>query len=549
MMTGKMKNVLAFNQDDKFYYQRAMRLIDNMDFVRGIKMLNSAIEQKPKNIEYRMNLCDALTDIGYYTKSIDGILEIMIMGEDIDPKCYYMLGYNYYELGEYVKALNMFERFLSLNPTGELSEEVYFFLENIEDFTVTSWQEFSIFPSHIYSTKSDIINIDETRMSEDIDIWAREQNIKALMAYSKKEYEEATKICKNVLNKLPNRSGVLCTLALSLYKEGNQDEGIFIAQKLSESVTNTMEDLFRVSFVLCELNMDSEAKAVLIKLKKLMPFSEKVNHYLAIAYYNTGDYENAKKLWNTCYEINSDSYKYEWYIENTDSILVDKLEYVDYLPTVALLENIRYLEKTVIENEDRDKGYFWNEKKFGKIVLGSLEKCNEEVQLKLLQIIFNYAGADRESVFRKLLLSDYIDEMNKNEILSFLHRIEAKEPFLMMTDYQLVDVAINVISVDNNSKIVFLQILDYALNNICRNKEEKEMVTVLWSAVAIKFMVANKKVKKNNLWAMGFYYVAVMDILTEDDLIKILKEHDISKKSLLTVANMIIKKKGEKYDY
>lgn len=544
-MTEKKKKVLAFNQNDKFYFQRAMRLIDNMDFARGIKMLNAAIEQKPENIEYRMNLCDVLTDIGYYTKSIDEILKVMVMGKDIDPKCYYMLGFNYYELGEYIKALNMFERFLSLEPLGELSDEVYFFLENIEDFTMTSWQEFSMFPSHIYSTKSDITNIDETRMSDDIDVWAREQNIKALMAYSKKEYLEATKICKNVLNKLPNRNGVLCTLALSLYKEGKKAEGIFIAQKLTESVASTMEDLFRVSFVLCELNMDNEAKDVLTKLKKLMPFSEKVNHYLAIAYFNTGDFENAKKLWNTCYEINSDSYKYEWYIENIDNQLVKKLEYSDYLPTVALIENIRYLEKTMEANEDKSNEICWNDKKFKKIVLGSLEKCSEEIQLKLLNIIFSYAGDERESIFRRLLLNDYIKEQNKNEILSLLHRIDAKEPFLMMTDYQLVDVAINVISVDNNSKDDFVKVLNYALNNICRNKEEKEMVVALWSSAAVKFMVANKKVRKINLWAMGFYYASVMDLITDDELKKMLNEHEITKRSLLTIANMIIEEKGE----
>lgn len=543
-MTAKKKNVLSFNQDDKFYYNRAMRLIDNMDYARGIKMLKYAIEHKPKNIDYRFSLCDVLTDIGYYTKSIDEILEIMTMGNDINPKCYYMLGYNYYELGEYIKALNMFERFLSLDSEGELSEEVFFFLDNIEDFTMTSWQDFSMFPNHIYSTKSDITNIDEARMSDDIDIWAREQNIKALMAYSKKEYEEATKICKNVLNMLPNRNGVRCTLALSLYKEGKQDEGIFIARKLTENVTNTMEDLLRVSFVLCELGMDNEAIDTLKRLKKLMPYSEKVNHYLAIAYHNIGDYENAKKLWNSCYEINDDDYKYEWYIENTESKNIIKLDYDDYLPKAALLDNIYYLEKTILKNE-KTKVKCWQDNKFKKIVLGSLEKCSEEVQLKLLHIIFDHANDEREGIFRKLLLSDYIEEKNKNEILAFLHRIDAKEPFLMMTDYQLVDVAINVISVDNSSKNDFIEILNFALNNLCRNKEEKEKVIALWSSAAIKFMAENKRVKKTNLWAAGFYYAALKDILTEDELLKTLEQHNITKRSLLKIAGMINEKKGE----
>ena len=545
-MADKSKNVLEFKQDDKFYYQRAMRLIDNYEFTRGIKMLNMAIKQKPNNIEYRMSLCDILTDIGYYSKSIEEIINIMVIDSDFDSRCYYMLGYNYYELGDYIKALNMFERFLSIDPEGDLSDEVFFFLENIEQFTVTSWKDYSIFPSHIYSTKSDITNIDETRISEDIDVWGREQNIKALMAYSKKEYVESTKICENILSKLPRQSSVLCTLSLSLYKEGKIDESLKMAKSLSDNVQNNLEDLFRVSFVLCELKMDSSAKEVLQKLKLLMPYSEKINHYLAVAYYNCGDYENARKLWEVCYEINSESYKYQWYLNNLNNPHLKRLEYSDYLPAFAVLENIAYMEKLLHERDDNPELNCWDDDKFRNIVLGSLEKCTEEVQEKLLHIINENAGEEREAVFRKFLLSDFISEKNKNEILSFLHHIDAKEPFLMMAENQLVDVAINVISVDNNSKNDFVEVLNYAINNICADENEKEQVAAFWSSVAIKFMIDNRRIKNIKLWAAGFYWAAVIEMYTEEKLEELARLLGVSMKSLKRVLKMINEKKGEK---
>ena len=545
----KSKNVLTFKQDDKFYYQRAMKLIDNMEFARGIRMLNTAIQRKPNKIEYRMSLCDVLTDIGYYSKSIDEIINIMVIDDKAAPKCYYMLGCNYYELGEYIKALNMFERYLSTDPGGDLSEDVYYFLENIEEFTLTSWQEYSMFPNHIYSTKSDIINIDETRMSEDIDIWAKEQNVKALMAYSKKEYEEATKICRNILSKLQRQSSVLCTLALSLHKEGSHKESITLAKDLADNVPNSIEDLYRVSFVLCELQMDERAKEVLQKLKTLVPYSEKINHYLAIACYNCGEFESARKLWNICLEINGDSYKYKWFLENAQEPQKGRLDYSDYLPKSALLKNILYLEKLITKKESDSELNCWEDKKFRRIVLSSLEKCSEQVQRKLLHIIFNYAVDEREGIFRKFLLSDNIGEKNKNEILSFLHHMDAKEPFLMMTDYQLVDVAINVISVDNNSKDDFVQALNYATNNICKDKSEKEKVVALWSSVAIKFMIANKRIKKIALWAVSFYCEAMKETYTEDELIAVAGEHGISKRSLTDVVKTIIEEKGDDNDY
>ena len=549
MMSEKNKKVLTFNRDDKFYYQRANRLIDNMEYIRGIKMLNFAITKNPKNTEYRLSFCEVLSDIGYYSKSNEEIIKIMVIDKDINPQCYYMLGYNYYELGEYIKALNMFEKYLSINPTGELSDEAFLFLENIEDFTLNTWQEYSMFPSHIYSTKSDITNIDETRMSDDIDVWAREQNIKALMAYSKKEFEESIKICRNILNKLPRLNGVLCTLALALNKNGETSESIEIAKALVNSSENNEDDMFRVSFVLCELKMDSEAKELLKKLKTLMPYTEKINHYLAVAYYNCKDYENARKLWNTCLEIDSGSYMYQWYIEQTLNPIITRIEYNDYLPDSVLLENIRYLEELTAQDKSDTDEEIWNDEKFKKIFFDTLEKCNDEVQKRLIHIIFNQAGKEREVIFRTFLLSDYISEKNKNEILSFLHHIEAKEPFLMMTDYQLVDVAINVISVDNNSKNDFIQVLNYAVDNICKDKREKEMVIALWSSVAIKFMIANKRIRKTSLWAVGFYFVAMKDKYLEEVLLGEAQEHGVSKKSLKDIAKMIMEKKGEKHDY
>ena len=547
-MPEKNKKILKFKQDDKFYYQRAMKLLDDMEFARGIKMLNIAIKQQPENIEYRMSLCDALTEIGYYSKSIDEVINIMVLEKDINPRCYFMLGQNYYELGDYIKALNMFERYLSENPEGDLSEDVYYFLDNIEEMNMTSWEEHGLFPSHIYSTKSDITNIDETRISDDMETWAKEQNIKALMAYSKQEYQETTKICRNILSKLPRQSSVLCTLALSLYKEGETKESREIAKNLAENVTSDIDDLFRVSFVVCELEMDKLAQEVLKKLKTYMPYSEKINHFLAISYYNCGDIENARKLWQLCYEINFDSHKYKWYIDNTYDRKVERLKYSNVLPTAAVLENIRYLEKLLTEKENDPQINLWQNDKFKMILLESLEKCSEDVQNKLLHIINDYANEEREGIFRKFLLSDYIGDKNKNEILSFLHHMDAKEPFLMMTDYQLVDVAINVISVDNESKNEFVQALNIAINTLCENKNEKDKLIALWTNAAIKFMIENKRIKNILLWAYGFYSVAMEDDYSIEELVQKAKAGKIKRASLINVINEINAEKDKKDD-
>ena len=124
--------------------------------------------------------------------------------------------------------------------------------------------------------------------------------------------------------------------------------------------------------------------------------------------------------------------------------------------------------------------------------------------------------------------------------------IDAKEPFLMMAENQLVDVAINVISVDNNSKNDFVEVLNYAINNICADENEKEQVAVFWSSVAIKFMIDNRRIKNIKLWAAGFYWAAVIEMYTEEKLEELARLLGVSMKSLNRVLKMINEKKGEK---
>lgn len=544
-MANKNKNLLTFKQDDKFYYNRANRLIDDLEFSRGIKLLYNAIKLKPKNIEYRIELSRVLIDIGYYGKSIDEINKIIIIEEKITPECFYLLGVNYYEIGEYVKALNMFERYLAEDAEGEHSELVYYYLDNIEYLTVTSWQDYSIFPSNIYSTKSSITNIDETKMSDDVEIWTREQNIKALMAYSKKEYDEAKKICDNVLKKQPHNSYIKCTLALSLYKCGEEESAKNLAKDIVNSVQHDQELMSRVSYVLCTLKMDKLVVDVLQKLQNYMPYNEKISHYLAIGYFNCGEYENAKKIWADCNEIHSDNYMYHWYLDNANENYKDRLDYVEHLPREAIKDNIKYLEKVIGENDDLKDAKCWKDKKFRRIVLDSLEKSNEDVQASLLRIIYKCAEGECEDIFRKLLLCDYIDEENKNKILTYLHHLKAKEPYIMMTDFQLVDVAVNVINIDNKSKDDFLKILSYAIDKICTDESQKKQVTQVWSEIAVKFIVEGKKIRNIILWAAAFYCVALGNI--DNNVEKIVADnHNLLLSSLKKIIKEIYKKGGKK---
>ncbi len=98
-----------------------------MEIVRGINMLYMAIDSDPDNTQYRMKLCEVLSDIGYYKRSVDEVQNIILIEKDIKPKCFFLLGCNYYELGYYVKALNMFERYMHEESDENYSDMIYYY--------------------------------------------------------------------------------------------------------------------------------------------------------------------------------------------------------------------------------------------------------------------------------------------------------------------------------------------------------------------------------------------------------------------------------------
>ncbi len=188
-------------------------------------------------------------------------------------------------------------------------------------------------------------------------------------------------------------------------------------------------DMFRVCYVLCIMHLDQEVVDALSKIKLLYPYSEKINHYLAIAYYNTGSYQLAEKLWYMCSEISRDNYIYNWYLENVQNIShsqYTELEYIEQIPSEVIIEKMAYIEQMVRDNNGKVDEKLWKYEDFRSIILWGIEESNTEMQLKFLRIIMNCAGDDAEYIMRKLLLKDYISDSSKNEILAFLNRIDAK---------------------------------------------------------------------------------------------------------------------------
>ncbi len=94
-------------------YEKALASLDRYDYLSAKTLLEECIRQEPKFIEAYLVLSQVYMEMGEVNLAIDNILKAQSINKDFHPRAYYILGLLYFSTGEYQKALDSFEIFLT----------------------------------------------------------------------------------------------------------------------------------------------------------------------------------------------------------------------------------------------------------------------------------------------------------------------------------------------------------------------------------------------------------------------------------------------------
>lgn len=122
---SKKGKILQYNQNHGLYFRLAVKRAIKKDYDASIKYIDMAIEKDPYNVDYLFNKACVLVELKRTRESIK-LLNYIIW--NIDPtfaECYFGLGCNYFETGNYEKALSYFEKYVLMEGEGEFCEEAY----------------------------------------------------------------------------------------------------------------------------------------------------------------------------------------------------------------------------------------------------------------------------------------------------------------------------------------------------------------------------------------------------------------------------------------
>ena len=121
-MANKGK-IVTFQRTGKFYAKMGLKLLSEQRLVESAKYFEKAIKVEPENSEYQFNLSGVLAEMGKIKESISILEHTTQKLEMVMPECYFALGCNYFDIGNFKKSKQCFEKYCEIVVEGSLMIE------------------------------------------------------------------------------------------------------------------------------------------------------------------------------------------------------------------------------------------------------------------------------------------------------------------------------------------------------------------------------------------------------------------------------------------
>lgn len=80
--------VVPFDQNGQFYYKKAKKYMENNNYINALSFYRKAVEKDPENLDYRVDLAEVFTEMGYYEVSSQ-ILFSVLQKDESKANCYF----------------------------------------------------------------------------------------------------------------------------------------------------------------------------------------------------------------------------------------------------------------------------------------------------------------------------------------------------------------------------------------------------------------------------------------------------------------------------
>jgi tetratricopeptide (TPR) repeat protein len=514
----KKQKVVSIKMDATFFFERAVRSLDRLHYDKALKYFRRAVEYEPDNPVNHCNLAGILSEMGNYVESNVILQQIL---DEVDPtmtECHFYMANNFANMENFESAEKAIVDYLEKDASGQFLEEA----EEMMDLLSYELER----PAPLTSIKSreGIFEhdkarsfLEEGRFGEAVRVLQRlvkkhpeftaARNNLALAFYYVGKFDKAMETILQVIEQDPGNLHALCNLAIFYQHFGAKEKLADLLSMLRKLYPYHHDHLFKLATTMGILG---EHEAAYRLFRRLLKSGEagsdpSLYHYTAVAAFNTGRLEEARKYWQQTEKLDPGSDIPRFYRTRLEGEEEERqpLSYHYHLP---FEEQFRMMQKS----RDGFPDYMKRDPLVRSSFFWALRHGDQDTKLQVIQAFGLIADTEVEHALREFLLDSEEDDYLKRVAFFVLRSMGAKEPLEVVMDGK----SSTVPPIPLSPKLpdwepVWQKVLETALSYMQKRYDmvQQHDLETLWVEYLTRVYPDKPNIRKPESWAAALEYL------------------------------------------
>ncbi|GIQ67459.1 DDE transposase family protein [Xylanibacillus composti] len=432
------QNIINLKMDATFFFERAVQSLDRFHYDKALKYFRRAAEYEPYNPVNYCNLAGIYSELGNYEES-NRILRMIL--ESIDPdmtECFYYMANNYANMEQFERAEEQLIQYLELDSNGQFLEEAEEMLEmlSLELKRPAELRNIKC-REHLFEHDQARMLLEEGRFAEATrkleklvkqnPTFLAARNNLSLAYYYMGDFKQCIATIREVLEHDEGNLHALCNLAVVLQQSKRHDELTGVKELLGKLYPFHMDHTYKLATTLGILGDQEGAYRHFVRLiRSGMHHDEpSVLHFAAVAAFNLGKLEDARRHWKSLKKHHPGSVIAEFYLKEWASLTQrppgQKLPYQYQLPFEEKFKYFEQVDGAIPEEVKKDplvrSSFIW-----------ALRHGDQATKLHVMQALSMIADEEVKATLHRFLLEPDEDDYLKRVAVFVLRAAGVKEP-------------------------------------------------------------------------------------------------------------------------
>ncbi|OEF97844.1 tetratricopeptide repeat protein [Desulfuribacillus alkaliarsenatis] len=512
--------IIPLKVNSNFFFERAVRCLDKMNYKGAIKYFKRAIEHDPYNALNHCNLAGVMSEIGDYRESNKILFHVINYIDRKAYECYFYIANNYANMGDFDRAATYANKYLEVDINGEFASDAEDLLEFFGDVDDDEEYDKETINDDVAQRLLEEGKFEEALkelakiLAEYPDYHVARNNL-ALTYFYLGKTEAAIKESKKVLEVDLDNIHARCNLAI-FYYEQQLEELMNVELNYLRAVTPLFDDhIYKLALTLGMLGEHEQAYRHFRRIIRRETANDyQVYFMLAIAAANTNRHKIALNYLNKAQKLDPGSDIPKFYYELIKNAIklnttVSKLGYFYNLPFEEHLKRVELrLEKKVTTEILQDP--------IVKMSLSwALKHSNETTKLNVIRLLSIVFDDEVKREFDAFLQSPEESDELKKVILILFHQYDIKGPYEVVLKRKKTEVTEEQVSkMYITWKPEWIQVLELVIGTLDDDSGDNTTLVADLESIWIEFLSKKgtdmPKRFHANSWAAALEYAVFM---------------------------------------